>query len=287
MNAPRVIAIVVVIAIAGYMLYGTFDSAVPKDFTNSPFDIELDDSGTSLEVDENMNLVIGLPSMTFTSHLPEDIKNVSVDVYLGSGDKKMYVGTFDFEDIPSEESVKKDFEDWKIPALMFMTYAGSLETDEEGYICLPIVININFEYMDWNGTSLLDLGIGLSMNGTVSKGTVDIKTEGNTATVTVSPDESSMVSEIIDSFKDEFGGTATISAGDSVDISVNIDGDGNLKVTATGQYDTAYAELLDLIDDDGVAFTYNAGGETGTFTLDKEQAEAIANALAAFFPEES
>ena len=161
MNAPKILAIIVVIAVCAYMLYDTFNSAIPKTI-DTPFDIEMDDSGTNLEVDEDMNLVLGLPTMYITSHLPQDIKDVTIDVFLGKGDKKMAVGTFDFGVIPANDTATKSFDKEKIPALMFMAYASSLQSDE-GKINVPIVMNIQFKYLDWNGTSLLDLGLGISM----------------------------------------------------------------------------------------------------------------------------
>jgi len=286
MNAPKAIAIVVVLIVAVALLYNTFDKALPKDFTDAPFDIALDDTGSDLTVDEQMNLVLTLPDMTFTSHLPQDIKDAKVDVYLGSGDKKMFVGTFDFDTLPSETEVKKSFDDVKIPALMFMTYAASLQSDEEGNINLPISINIAFKYLDWQKTSLLDLGIGLSLSGTVAKGGVSIEKSGYTSTVTVNPEEASLVTEAIKSFKEEFGSTGTITSADgNVTIGIEVDSDGKLKVSASGTTDTAYAMLKDMITKDGVSFKYSAGGHNGTFTLTEEQAKAVLNALEVFYEE--
>ena len=287
MNAPKVIAIVIVLVIAVALLYDTFNKALPKDFTDAPFDIEMGGSGSDLTVDEDMNLVLTLPEMTFTSHMPQDIKDVKVDVYLGNGNKKMFVGTFDFETMPSETPTTKAFDKVKIPAIMFMAYAGSLEANEEGNINLPVMINIAFKYLDWQGTSLLDLGIGLSLSGTMARGGVSVEHSGYTSTVTVSPEENSLVTSVIQSFKDEFGSTGTITSADgSVTIGVEVDSSGNLKVSAGGTTDTAYALLKDMITDDGVSFNYSAGGHNGTFNLTKEQAEAVLHALEAFYEEE-
>lgn len=285
MNAPKILAIIVVIAICAYMLYDTFNSAIPKTI-DTPFDIEMDDSGTNLEVDENMNLVLGLPTMYITSHLPQDIKDVTIDVFLGKGDKKMAVGTFDFGVIPANDTATKSFEKEKIPALMFMAYASSLQSDE-GKINVPIVMNIQFKYLDWNGTSLLDLGLGISMEGTVSDGNVTIEQSGNTSTVTVDVDDSSsLIASIVDTFVDEFGDHVTATCGD-VTLSVEVPSSGTLKVTAAGTTDTAYKMLKDMITDDGLTFTYTDSEGSHDIHLTKEQAETLVKSLETFFPEGS
>ena len=287
MNAPKVIAIVIVLVVAVALLYDTFNKALPKDFTDAPFDIEMGGSGSNLTVDENMDLILTLPEMTFTSHMPQDIKDVKVDVYLGTGNKKVFVGTFDFDDIPSETPTTKEFDKVKIPVIMFMAYAGSLETNEKGDINLPVMINIAFKYLDWRGTSLLDLGMGLTLSGTTTKGDVSFESSGYTSTVTVSPKEDSLVTTAIESFKDKFGSTGSITSEDgSITIGIEVDSSGNLRVSAGGTTDTAYALLKDMITEDGVSFKYSAGGHTGTFHLTKEQAEALLHALEAFYEEE-
>ena len=289
MNVPKLLAIIVVIAVAAYSLYGTVTNAIPSNLTEPPFDIQLAETPTSLEVDEHMDLVLTLPALTITSKLPQDLAGVKVDVFIGKGDKKMSVGNFDFGTIPGNDTITKDFGVKKIPAVMLMTYMASLD-HTDGKVSLPIVINIAFKYMEWQGTQLLDLGISLGVTTEASTGDMNITVEGNSATVQVSPGSSSMIGSAVEAFHTEFGDNATIStAGGEVTVQVTTDSSGNVSVTVTGDGAPAYEKLQQLIDSmppEGITINFTSDlGTPGSTTITKEQAMSMLSALKTFYEE--
>ena len=289
MNVPKLIAILAVIAIAAYCLYGTFEKAMPKSL-EAPFDIEMEESGTSINVDSDMNLVIALPPITITSKMPQDFKDVKIDVFMGEGKKRMEVGTFDFGTIPAEETVVKTFEHQKIPAVTFMSYAAALKSTD-GNIELPLGFHLAFKYLDWNGTELLDLGITIGISGMSCPGTIGVTVDGNKSTVTVSPEAGSIVSEIVKEINDEFGDNLDIECGTDPKVTMHVEAhsDGSITVVAEGSDAPAYEVLEQLVKDmpeEGLTFNYDAGGSTGTITVTKEQAQSMINAMKSFYETE-
>ena len=287
MNVPKLLAIIVVIAVAAYALYGTVTNAVPKNLTEPPFDIEMAETPTSLNVDEDMNLVLTLPDLTITSKLPQDLADVKVDVFIGKGDKKMVVGAFDFGTIPGNGTITESFGDKKIPAVMLMTYMASLE-QQDGKVMLPIVIHIAFKYVEWQGAQLLDLGISLGVTTETPASDMSISVSGNDATVVVHPGSGSLIGNAVEAFHNEFGDNATISTeGGEVTVQVNTDSSGNVTVTVSGDGAPAYEKLQQLIDSmppEGITVNFTSDlGTPGSTTITKEQATAMLNALKAFY----
>jgi len=283
MNAPKLVSIVVVLALAVYILYPTLDSAIPKQMTGAPFSFELDSSeefGVAID-NETMSFNVNMPSIIFGSNLPEDFKDVKIEIFVGDTTSRVSAGTFDFGTIPAGQKVKQAFDSENLPLMYFMSYLGVM--NEEGVVNIPIVLKVAFKYMEWQGEQLLDLSITVRSQGTADvHGNLTKEESGNTSTISVDA-SNGVVAQAVTKIKEAGYDSASITAGGAT-FSVAIDDDNKLTVTAAGTDMNAYRELLKMADDnDGtLTFTYN----DKNFSISGEQATAVLNAVKTFYSEE-
>ncbi len=291
MNIPKLVSIIIVLLCAVFLLYPTFDSAIPKELNGSPFTVEMEEGGLQVNVDDNMNISVTMPRLTLGSKLPEDLKDVTVDVYMGSSDKRVNAGTFDFGTVPANGTIQKVFKSNDLNGMFFLSYLPSLMTSD-GKLDIPIYLAINFKYMEWQGEELLDLGITVKVKGTESNGTVTNPIViGDDSVVTVTPGDG-IVKTIAQKIYNEYGDTLVIEVGDGTtdmgQVDVIISSSGEMAVTMSGatigsEHMNLYRILQKMFDENGGKLTFT--WDYHTYTVEGDQAKAILNAVKAFYPE--
>ena len=292
MNIPKFVSIIVVVLCAAFLLYPTFDSAIPKQMDGSPFTVEMAEGGLDVTVDDNMNFSVTMPKLTIGSKLPEDLKDVNVEVFLGSGHKRVSAGVFDFGTIPSEGTIERIFSSNELNGTFFLSYIPSLMTSD-GKLDIPITLGIKFKYMEWQGSELLDLGLRIKVSGTESSGTVtEPVVIGEDSIVTVTPGDG-IVKTIAQKMYNEYGDTISVQLGDGISdmggIDVVIDPSGDMTVMVSGatigsEHLNLYQLLKRMYDENGGKLTFT--WDYHTFTIEGDQARAVLNAAKAFYPEE-
>ena len=287
MNAPKLVSIIVVIALAAYMLYPTIDSAIPKEINGPPFEFSLGEEPVEVTVDnDKMTFSVKMPSITFVNNLPQDFKEVSLEVFVGTQASRISAGTFDFGTIPAAApaGVTKEFDSNDLPLVYFMSYVGVMNNDS-GAVDLPIILKVAFQYMEWEGTQLLDLSLTIRTQGTADdKGTVEKTEEGNKSTIVLEC-ESGVVKTAISKMKETVGDNITVTAGDAT-FSATVDSAGKLTVVADGGSTmNAYRALLKMSEDNGGKLTFKYG--TKDISVEGEQAQAVLNAVKMFYSSET
>lgn len=282
MNIPKLLGIIAVIAFAAFILYPVVDSAVPKEMDGMPFSIQLGSGSTSVDIDEeNMSFKLVLPELTIGSQMPQDFKDVHVEVFLGSADKKTSVGSFAIGDIPAKDSKTCTFTPQDVSFMYFLSFLPSIDSSD-GKLDMPLVISIKFKYMEWRETELLDLGLALKVQGTASNWTMtapQVSTDGKTSTITVTPQDG-IIKEVAQRVYQEYGSTATVTAGD-VTFTLDVTSEGKITLTVSGTIENAYQELLKMFNETGkLTFVW----DSKTFVIEGDQAKAILNAIKAFYP---
>lgn len=282
MNIPKLISILVVIVAVVALLFPTMDAAIPKNIDGNPFSFELN-GGVGIELNEStMILELTMPTAKFGSQLPQDIKDVNVDVFIGTGNEKAKAGSYNFGTIPANGTVTREFVGENVSILYLLGYLPSLKTD--GGIDLPVSVGIKFKYLEWNGSDLLDMGIVVKANGTETSGSITGPVvEGNTSTISVTANGSGLVQNVITAIENEFGGEIEVSFGFGSEASISVIAeDDTVVVTVDGGTTSLYDYLKKMLDERGeIVFLY--GGET--YTIDGDVAKAALNALKNYYPE--
>ncbi len=288
MNAPKLVSIIVVIALAVYMLYPTIDSAIPKELNGAPFEFSLaEGEGVGVEVDnDNMTFKVQMPAITFVNNLPQDFKEVSIEIFVGDQSSRISAGTFDFGTIPAAtpDGVTKTFDSNDMPLVYFMSYVAVMN-NENGLVDIPIVIKVAFQYMEWEGTQLLDLSLTIRSQGTADvNGNVSKTEEGNKSTIVLDC-QSGVVQTAIEKIKSTVGDSITVTAGDAT-FSATIDSSGELTVVADGGSTmNAYRTLLKMFEENGGKLTFKYG--TKDIVVEGAQAQAVLNAVKLFYASET
>lgn len=114
MNAPRLIARVVVLIAIALVVFTAIWSAAPKSTDQAPIDFQVDGDFV-MSVDDNMNLDVSVPPITFISKFPQDIRDFVIDMYIGVGGDKIPIGEYNAGTIPSNSSVTIDGKKYAIP----------------------------------------------------------------------------------------------------------------------------------------------------------------------------
>ena len=283
MNIPKLLGIIAVIAFAVFLLYPVVDSAVPKEMDGMPFSVQLGSGSPGVDIDQdNMSFKLVIPDLTISSDMPQDFKDVHVQVFLGSQDKKTPVGSFVVGDVPSKDSKTCTFIPEDVSFMYFFSFLPSLESNE-GKLDMPLTISIKFKYMEWRDTCLLDLGLALKIQGTLSNGTAtlpEVSVDGKTSTITITP-EDGVIKEVAQRVYQEYGSTATVTAGEAV-FTLNVTSEGKITVSVSGTFSNAYEALLKMFNETGkLTFVW----DSKTFEVEGDQAKAILNAIKVFYPE--
>ena len=282
MNIPKLISILVVLVAVVALLFPTFDAAIPKNIEGNPFSFELD-GGVGIQLNEStMMLELSMPTAKFGSQLPQDIKDVNVDVYVGTGNEKAKAGSYNFGTIPANGTVSREFVGENVSILYLLGYLPSLKTD--GGIDLPVSIGIKFKYLEWNDSELIDMGVIVKAAGTETSGSITGPiVDGNSSSISVTANGPGLVQNVIDAIENEFGGEieANFGYGSEASVSVVAMGD-TVVVNVDGGSMSLYDFLKQMLEERGeIVFTYN--GEM--YTVQGDVANAALNALKSYYPE--
>jgi len=242
MNAGKLIAQIAALAIIVYCSYSAVISAIPLDPDDLKDPLKIDmgvDSGS--ESLDGLNLKFTV-SGSVTSRLPQDIKDVGFAMYLGSGSDKINVGSIHLGSIKAKDTTVFDPLEVSIPVYAVVAFTGYSPT-ETGFN-VPLCTEIEFKYLEWQESHLIDLGIIVKANYEIKNAIPHASTYGtNGAKVTVDvPAGTTVYDAAIDKMKsaglDDVtltcnGSTIHIGLVESAGItSVSFEVDGNMEKTA-------------------------------------------------------
>ncbi|AGI48366.1 hypothetical protein TALC_01388 [Thermoplasmatales archaeon BRNA1] len=318
MNAGKAVAVLVVLAIVGYSFYTIAKESLPDNFSEMPMEIE--SSGSITTSFDNMCMYLEAPQITITSHLPQDVKDVTIDFFLGSGDNKYYVGTYNAGTIaangktvlePSSlTNVLSEDGKVKIPMLVLLSYIPTLD-DGHGGMSFPICFKLSFKYMEWGGVNfmgfkgfdflgwgsndLVDMSITLRNETNVSGVNVSAPVvEGTKASMTSTITDGMIkdaVNDLIEEYDDIIGGYTpgdeivfkTSNSGSEAQFSVSYE-DGKVSFSVDGSDGKNAAEVLEEIFAKDGNVSFELPGTEIKFSIDnKEQLDAVVNALDIFY----
>lgn len=279
MNAGKLVAEIAVLAIVAYCCYGAVVDAVPEDVNTLSNPVSGMDSIQPSISSDGLNISVTL-SGTLTNNLPQDLVDVGVAIYIGSGSEKMKLASVT-RTLPTDTPVNID-QTLTIPVYAIMAYSTCLESNEDnGNITLPLCMKISFKYFEWAGSHLVDMSLtvktNLPMGGMTAVPTVTGDPSDNSAQVSIDT-TSGFLSDIMSGMPPEFE-NVTLECGDAK-IHFEITGD-NLIFKVSGNSTQDAEDILeDYLEANGkIDMTF--GGET--YTLDKEQSEALLEVLDALY----
>lgn len=174
MNVGKLIAEIAVLAIVVYCCYGAIVQAIPTDVDSfeDAFQVEEMNVGTSMN---GLELTVTLDG-SVRSKLPQDVDDVTVGIAIGEKDVRtdltsVSVGTMKSNATTIISAVSD------IPVYAILAY--SIETDDNGDLTVPLVLSFAFKYMKWEGSYLIDMGLGVRQDLEMAAGTAPTVTSGD------------------------------------------------------------------------------------------------------------
>ncbi|MCQ2084845.1 MAG: hypothetical protein MJZ21_01700 [archaeon] len=268
MNAGKLVAQLAVVAIIAYCCYGAIVTSLPmsqeelEQLTANPFEV---DAPTLSGSCDGMNFKMTMTGGMITSHLPADIADVYVTLYVGAGNMKLDLGTINVgtlvPDVPTPLSGMVD-----APIYALLAYSAT-STNNDGVMSIPLCMKVGFKYFEWQGSHLLDLSVTLKNYIEFEGTTPEITTVGDNAKVDITLDDTkgglledaatnlkTQFPEIFTHTNPEDDGKAIINFGDA-QVKIAIDDSGSttkVSIEAIGGDGHTAAEIMkNSVKDDG------------------------------------
>jgi len=276
MNVPKLVTELIVIGVIAFSLYDVILPAIPTDVTESPLDITVSDSGFSADVTSEGQIKLDIPEMTITSNLPADVSDVSLELYLGSGAQKYKVGTLDIGTLKSGVANTVDPQTLDdLSAFDSFSFLSSVMSDDN--LTVPVCVKVNFKYIEWEGSNLVDLGVTIKQNLDPC-GSASITTSGTDLTVTATVTDNTLLDKISGYIA---GSPISLSAGGaSFELSAS---GSNITFEANGNGTDTALELVQKMLSSGEPMTITVNGTP--YTVTAEDAQMFIDALSALYPE--
>ncbi len=279
MNWPKAIATIIAVAVIACAGIGILVQAVPDEYP--PVEFEADDSTESSATVTGADVNIQTQSYNVTSHLPSDITDVYVEVYLQvDGDDKYSLGTYDIGTIASDATTSTGQISASVPLYVLMSSAA--ENSDDTTVSIPLLAKLHFSYLEFQGEDIVDMGLNLKINlETDGSVTVTVSDSGNDATMSI---DASSASGMLGDILDEAAGTYYITATDGTStldvmtLVINNDGTVTLTFDGTGMSVDGALDGLAESSSSGVTFTCS-GDSSGSTELTQEQAELVAEMI--------
>lgn len=285
MNAGKLVAQIAVIAIIAYCCYDAVATAIPTDVRSldDAFHVGEDFGVQTSSSDGGVTMDVTV-SGTVTSGLPQDLKDVFVNIYFGEKGNRLRIANAEVGTIKAKGDTFIDATS-KVPTYAIMAYAVS-KVDDSGKLIIPMVISVGFKYMEWQGSYLIDLGVDVKQDLEVASG-IPVPNFG--------PGDgpsSAKMEMTLDKNDDTIAGIAeTILGGDTskayefttsngASFSVSIEKNGedklDLSINASGTSDkNAYQLLQEALDANGGTLSLEYGGNQ--YELTEENADTFIN----------
>lgn len=159
MNAGKLIAQIAVLAIVVCCCYGTIVKAIPFGVT-SPDDIFQVNTMEVNTTTDGLDLTVGFKG-SVTSGLPQDVDDVTVTISLGEREERLNLTTIDIGSLKAKTTTEITKTE-TIPTYALLAYG--INVDESGTLTVPLVLEFTFKYMKWQGSYLIDMGIGIDQD---------------------------------------------------------------------------------------------------------------------------
>jgi hypothetical protein len=279
MNWPKAIATIIAVAVIACAGIGILVQAVPDEYP--PVEFEADDSTESSATVTGADVNIQTQSYNVTSHLPSDITDVYVEVYLQvDGDDKYSLGTYDIGTIASDATTSTGQIEASVPLYVLMSSAA--ENSDGTTVSIPLLAKLHFSYLEFQGEDIVDMGLNLKINlETDGSVTVTTSDSGNDAVMTV---DASSASGMLGDILDQAAGTYYITATDGTStldvMTLVINNDGTVTLTFDGTGMSVDEALDDLAEGSSGGLTFACSGQSsGSTELTQEQAELVAEMI--------
>ena len=275
MNAGKLIAQIAVLAIVVYCCYGAIVQAIPMGISSTEDAFQVNDMTVNTKTD-GLELEVSFEG-SVTSGLPQDVDDVTVTISIGDEEERLKLAKVDVGSLKAK-STTTIAKTQKVPTYAVLAYG--VDIDETGTLTVPMVLEFTFKYMKWQGSYLIDLGVGvkqdLKMVTGASVPTVTGDPTNNSAKIAMTFDSSVTDNPLLNAIIKDLGtATYTMTCGDA-EVIFKTDTSGtvaDLSMEFIGNSTTNAADLMrsSLNDDGSLTLTYN-----GTdYNLDKENVETF------------
>lgn len=289
MNGPKLVAEIIAAVIVLGCCYGLVTEAVPDQYPP----VEVATEGNFTMGQDGADLTLGIPDIKVDSHMPSDLTNVSLELYLDSGSGDYHLATVDVGVIAAEaettitrdnlvDSDSDHVSDGLIHIPSYVVLASLAANSDGGTVTTPAIAKLHFEYLEFQGDSLLDMGLNLRFDIGAS-GTLTVTAEGDDAVMKAELENGSFLyalQEVRAAVCDP-SGNCTVRVGDcAAGLSFNIGQGGEVTFTASGQDGRTAYQLLDdyasrMADGDTADVTVTGSPDTTRMT--KTQMSAFAD----------
>lgn len=275
-NVGKLIAQVSVLAIVVYCCYGAIVQAVPLDVSSAEEAFQVNDLSVNTSTN-GLELTIDFEG-SVTSGLPQDVDDVTIGISVGDKTSRMRLTSVDVGTLKAKSTTEISSTS-SIPTYALLAYG--VDVDNTGTLTIPMILDFTFKYMKWQGTYLVDMGVGVKQDLDMVTGATapTVKVTGTDATIsmTLTKDSSnnSLVNTIVDQLNNSGTGNYNMSCGDA-ELILSVSGTGSdatLSLKFTGDPTRTAAEIMksNLETDGKLVFVYDGKN----YELEKENAETF------------
>ena len=278
MNAGKLIAQIAVLAIVVYCCYGAIIQAIPLGISSTEDAFQVDNMTVNTETD-GLELTVDFKG-SITSGLPQDVDDVTATISIGDEEERLNLASVDVGSLKAK-STTDIATTQTIPTYAVLAYG--VDVDDSGTLTVPLVLEFTFKYMKWQGSYLIDLGVGvkqdLKMVTGATKPVVTVDPADNSANISMSLDSSAadnpLLNAIIDQLNNLDKKNYELACGDAkVVFETKTDGTkANLSMKFVGNSTMNAADLMrSSLDENGSLILTFEGNE---YSLEKENAETF------------
>ncbi len=278
MNAGKLIAQIAVLAIVVCCCYGTIIKAIPLNIT-SPEDLFQVNTMDVTTHTDGLNLTVDFKG-SVTSGLPQDVDNVTVTISIGEREERLKLTTIDIGSLKAKTTTEITKTE-TIPTYALLAY--DINVDESGTLTVPMVLEFTFKYMKWQGSYLIDMGIGIDQDFSMVTGaTAPVVTKGagpNDARISISLSKDGsnpLLNAIVDQLNNLGEKEYVMKCGEA-SISFKTDSSGtsstDLWMEFTGNANDNAANIMRTYLEEKGELTLTFDGKE--YTLEKENAETF------------
>ncbi len=279
MNAGKLIAQIAVLAIVVYCCYGAIVQAIPTGISSTEDAFQVNNMEVNTSTD-GLELTVDFKG-SVTSGLPQDVDDVTVTISIGDKEERLKLAKVDVGSLKAKSTTDISTTQ-TIPTYAVLAYG--VDVDDTGTLTVPMVLEFTFKYMKWQGSYLVDMGVGVKQDlKMVAGATVPQVTaapnNGAKISMTLTEDESAgspLVNAILTQLASTGDQKYEMTCGDAkITLESKPDGtsSADLSLTFSGNESTTAVELMksSLEENGKLVMTYD-GTE---YSLEKENAQTF------------
>ncbi len=289
MNAGKLIAQIAVLAIVVYCCYGAIVQAIPLGISSTEDAFQVNNMEVNTSTD-GLELTVNFKG-SVTSGLPQDVDDVTVTISIGDKEERLNLASVDVGSLKAKSTTDITTTQ-TIPTYAVLAYG--VDVDESGTLTVPLVLEFTFKYMKWQGSYLVDMGVGVKQDLKMVTGATLPKVElgdNNSARISMSLDSSAadnpLLNAVIDQLNNLDKKNYELACGDAKVVfkTDTHDSKADLSMEFVGNATENAADLMRSSLDENGSLTLTFEGKE--YTLEKENAETFISLVDRIYSEAS